>query len=163
MSKRSPPAASKHARTPKIPAKAQRAKRAVVRSPKLSARRAGEESPAVSPSKARNASEQAAPRVEIPAAAFQATPLVENPAAALQQHLKPIMGFDFSSATASLQAHQAKFLDMALANMQFALELAQRVATIRSPLDILGVTAEFTGKRIALFQKYGSLASQELK
>ena len=63
-------------------------------------------------------------------------------------------GFDFSSTTAIMQAHQAKFLDMALANMQFAFELAQRLATIRSPLDILGVTAEFTGKRIALFQKY---------
>jgi hypothetical protein len=160
MSKRSPAAASKHARTPKTPAKAQRAKRAVVRSPKLSAPRAGEESPAVSPSEARNTSEQAAPRVEIPAAAFQATPLVGNPAAALQQHLKPTMGFDFSSATASLQTYQAKFLDMALANMQFGLELAQRVATTRSPLDILGVTAEFTGKRIALFQKYGSLQAR---
>ena len=157
MSKRSPAAASKHARTPKIPAKAQRAKRAVVRSPKLSARRAGEASPAESPSKARNTS---APRLEIPAAAFQAAPLVENPAAALQDR-KPAMtyqvsntGFDFSSATANLQAYQAKFLDMALANMQFAFELTQRLATIRSPLDILGVTAEFTGKRIALFQKY---------
>lgn len=161
MSKRSPAAASKHARTPKIPAKAQRAKRAVVTSRKLSARRVAEASPAESPSKAHDTSGQAAARVEIPAAAFQAAPVVENPAAPLQDHRKPTMtdnasnkGFDFSSATANLQAYQAKFLDMALANMQFAFELAHRLATIRSPLDILGVTAEFTGKRIALFQKY---------
>jgi hypothetical protein len=161
MSKRSPAAASKHARTPKIPAKAQRAKRAVVKSPKLSARRVVEAGPAESPSKAHDTSEQAAPGVAIPAAAFQASPVVENPAAALQADLKPTKtynasnkGFDFSSTTATMQAYQAKFLDMALANMQFAFELAQRVAMIRSPLDILGVTAEFTGKRIALFQKY---------
>ncbi|MEA2893495.1 MAG: hypothetical protein QOI05_4288 [Bradyrhizobium sp.] len=158
MSKRSP--ASKHARTPKIPAKAQPAKRAVVRGPKPSARRVVEASPAEAPSKGHTTSEQAAPGVEIPAAAFQAAPLVENPAAALQDR-KPAMtsnvsnkGFDFSSAAANLQAYQAKLLDMALANMQFAFELAHRLATIRSPLDILGVTAEFTGKRIALFQKY---------
>jgi hypothetical protein len=161
MSKRSPAAASKRARTPKIPAKAQRPKRVVIRSPELSTRRVVEASPAESPSKAHKSSEQAAPGVEIPAAAFQAAALVETPAAALQDDRKPVMtynasnmGFDFSSATANLQVYQAKFLDMALANMQFAFELAQRLATIRSPLDILGVTAEFTGKRIALFQKY---------
>src|SRR4051812_7345216 len=109
MSKRSPAAASKHARTPKIPAKAQRAKRAVVRSPKLSAGRAGEDSPAVSPSKARNTSEQAPPGAEFPAAAFKAPPLVENPAAAVHQHLKRTMDFDFSSAPASLQAIKQSF------------------------------------------------------
>ena len=146
MSKRPPAAASKRARTPKIPAKAQRAKPAVVKSPKLSARRVVEANPAESPSKAHNTSEQAAPRVDIPAAAFQASPVVENPAAK--------RGFDFSLTTANMQAYQAKFLDIALANMQFAFELAQRLATIRAPLDILAVTAEFTGKRIALFQKY---------
>lgn len=161
MSKRPPAAASKRARTPKIPAKAQRAKPAVVKSPKLSVRRVVEASPAESPSKAYNTSEQAAGGVEIAVAALQAAPPVENPAAALQDGRKPAMArnasnnaFDFSSATASLQAYQAKFLDIALANMQLAFEFAQRFAAIRSPLDILGVTAEFTGKRIALLQKY---------
>jgi ribosomal protein S30 len=161
MSKRPPAAASKRARTPKIPAKAQRAKPAVVKSPKLSVRRVVQASPAESPSKAHNTSEQAAPGFEIAAAAFQAVPLLENPMAAHQTDRKPAMtngasnkGFDFSSATTNLQAYQAKFLDMALANMQFAFEFAQRLATIRSPLDILGVTAELAGKRIALLQKY---------
>jgi hypothetical protein len=131
-----------------------------VRGPKPSAQRAVEASPAEAPSKGHSTPEQAAPRVEIPAAAFQAAPLVENPAAALQDR-KPAMtsnvsnkGFDFSSVPANLQAYQAKLLELALANMQFAFEFAHRLATIRSPLDILGVTAEFTGKRIALFQKY---------
>lgn len=158
MSKRPLAAASKRARTPKFPTKAQRAKPAVVKSPKLRVVEAG---PAESPSKAHNSSEQAAGGVEIAVAALQAAPLVENPAAALRDNRKPAMthnasnnAFDFSSATANLQAYQAKFLDMALANMQLAFEFAQRFATIRSPLDVIGVTAEFTGKRIALLQKY---------
>ena len=186
MNKRTPATASKHARTPKTTAKAQRAKRAVVRSPKLGAQHLVEAIPAESPAKARNKSKQAAPVVENPAAlqavavaenppaALQAAPVVENPAealqaarivenppAAFQDARKPAMtnnasnrGFDFSSATANLQAYQAGLLDMALANMQFAFELAQRLATIRSPLEIFGVTAEFTSKRIALFRKY---------
>jgi hypothetical protein len=187
MNKRTPATASKPARTPKTTAKAQRAKRAVVRSPKLGAQRLVEAIPAESPGKGRNKSKpavpvvenspaalQAVPVVENPPAALQAAPVVENPAAALpaariaenppaafQDARKPAMtndasnrGFDFSSAAANLQAYQAKLLELALANMQFAFELAQRLATIRSPLDIFGVTAEFTSKRIALFRKY---------
>src|SRR5258706_9409927 len=42
----------------------------------------------------------------------------------------------------------------AQANMQLAFEFAQRLATIRSPVEILSVIAEFTSKRIAMFQKY---------
>jgi Phasin protein len=63
-------------------------------------------------------------------------------------------GFDFSSATASVRAYQAKLLEMAQANMQFALEFAQRLATIRSPLEFLRVIEELTSKRMAMFQKY---------
>jgi hypothetical protein len=43
---------------------------------------------------------------------------------------------------------------MAQANMQLAFEFGQRLATIRSPVQILTVIAEFTSKRIAMFQKY---------
>lgn len=43
---------------------------------------------------------------------------------------------------------------MALANMEFAFEFTQRLAAIRSPLDMFGITAEFTGKRIALLRKF---------
>ena len=63
-------------------------------------------------------------------------------------------GFDFSLATANVQAYQAKLLEMTQANMQFAFEFAQRLATIRSPLDFPIGIAEFTGKRIAMFGKY---------
>jgi hypothetical protein len=63
-------------------------------------------------------------------------------------------GFDFSSAAASVRAYQAKLLEMAQANMQMAFEFTQRLAAIRSPVEFLGVIAEFSNKRIAMFQKY---------
>jgi hypothetical protein len=187
MNKRTPATASRRARTPKPTAKAQRAKPAVVRSPKPGAQHLVEAIAAEAPAKARNKSRHPVPVVENPAAALQAVPVVENPPAALpaapvvensaaalaaarivekppaafQDAGKPAMtndasnrGFDFSSAAANLQAYQAKLLELALANMQFAFELAQRLATIRSPLDIFGVAAEFTSKRIALLRKY---------
>lgn len=171
MSKRSPATASKRART-KTAAKAQRAKPAVVRSPKLAAEHVVEATPAKSARSSQTSPKpadhvgnpsaplQPTPRVEIPAAAFRAAVRAENPAAALHYDRKASgtksasNPFDFSSAAANLQAYQAKFLDMALANMQFAFEFAQRLAAIRSPLDIFGVTAEFTDKRIALLRKY---------
>jgi hypothetical protein len=59
-------------------------------------------------------------------------------------------GFDFSSATATVLAYQAKLLEMAQANIEFAL----RLATIRSPVEFLSINAEFTSKRMAMFLKY---------
>jgi hypothetical protein len=137
MSKRKPATASKHARSPKIAAKAHRANQAVVRS---------------TPPKRHNESKPEAPRVE-------------NPAAALQDVGKQAMrnndsnkGFGFSSVAANVQAYQAKLLEMAQANMQFALEFAQRLATVRSPVEILRVIEEFTSRRTAMFRKH----SQEI-
>jgi hypothetical protein len=63
-------------------------------------------------------------------------------------------GIDFSSATANLRVYQTKLLEMAQADMQVAFEFAQRLATIRSPLEFLSVIAEFTTKRISMFRKY---------
>ena len=74
-----------------------------------------------------------------------------------KQTMKDIVsskGFDFSSATANVRAYQAKLAEVAQANLQFAFECAQRLATIRSPVEILNVIAEFTSKRIAMFQKH---------
>jgi hypothetical protein len=148
MSKRKPATASKHARSPKIAAKAQRAAQAIVRSPKDSRLRSVAAGSTESAPKRHNDSTQEAP-------------LVENPATALQDVCKQTMtdndskkGFDFSSATANVRAYQAKLLEMAQANMQFAFEFAQRLATIRSPVEFLSVIGEFTNKRIAMFRKY---------
>jgi hypothetical protein len=73
MSKRTPAAASKHARSPKIAAKAQRAAQTIVRSPKIS--RSVAASSAESPPKPRNDSKPTAPLA------------IENPVTALQMSL----------------------------------------------------------------------------
>jgi Phasin protein len=144
MSKRNPTSASKHARRPKITAKPQRANQAILRSAKEGRPRSVAPGPTEPP-----------PRREAE------TALVDNPVTAFQddnkQTTKDIFssqGFDFSSAPANLRAYQAKLVEMSQTNMQFSFEYAQRLATIRSPVEIMNVIAEFTSKRIAMFQKY---------
>ena len=114
MSKRKPATASKHARSPKIAAKAQRANQAIVRSPRDSRLRSVAAGSTELPPKRHNDSKQE-------------TPLVENPATALKDDCKQTMrdsnsktGFEFSSATANVRAYQEKLVEMAQANMQFA-------------------------------------------
>ena len=147
MGKRKPATASKHARSPKIVTKAQRAAQTIVRSPKV--RRSVAASSAESPPKPPKDSKPTAPLV------------MENPATALQEDVSQAMtdnslskGFDLSSATANVRAYQAKLLEIAQANMTFAFEFSQRLATIRSPVEFFTVIAEFTSKRIAMFRKY---------
>src|SRR3954470_9843006 len=107
MSKRPPAAASKHARNAKITAKARRPKAAVLRSSKLSARRVVEARASELRPGAANTSEQAAPRLDIPAAEPQIALRRENPAAALDDGASHGMTYAanrglrfFSSATA---------------------------------------------------------------
>jgi hypothetical protein len=162
MTKRNAATASKHAHSPKIAAKAQRAAQAIVRSPKDSRLGSVETGSTVSLPKRHNDSKQEAPLVENPVTALQQeAPLVENPVTALQDDCKQTMtdndskkGFDFFSATANVRAYQAKLLEMAQANMQFAFEFAQRLATIRSPVEFPSVIAEFTSKRTAMFRQH---------
>ena len=150
MSKRKPATASKHAHSPKIAAKAQRATQAVVRSTKDNRQRpVGVRSNQSPPKRHDDAQQEALP--------------VENPVTALRDKSKQAMtdngskkGIDFSSATANVRAFQAKLLEIAQANMQFALEFAQRLATIRTPVELPSVIAEFTGKRIAMFRKHST-------
>jgi Phasin protein len=113
-----------------------------------------------------NETEQELLLVENPATALEPNDTkqealrVESPALAVEDSKQNMMnkdskkGFDFSSAAANVQAYQAKLLEVAQANLQFAFEFAQRLAAIRSPFEVLGVTAEFTSKRIAMFQKH---------
>jgi hypothetical protein len=158
MSKRSPPAAAKHARNAKVPAKAQRPK-AAVPSSKLSAGRVVETSASELKSNPYNTLEEAAPRLDTPAAESQTAPRRENAAAALEDSINHRMAYNATNRglqfwpTANIQAYQSRLLDFSLANMQVAFELAHRLATIKSPLDVFDLTAEFTGKQIALFHK----------
>ena len=147
MSKRTPATASKHARSPKIAAKAHRAAQTIVRSPKI--RRSVAASSADPPPKPHSDTKPAAPLA------------IENPLTALQEDVSQAMtdsslskGFELSSATANVRAYQAKLLEMAQANMTFAFESSQRLATIRSPVEFFTVIAEFTSKRIGMFGKY---------
>ncbi len=62
--------------------------------------------------------------------------------------------FDLSSATANVRAYQAKLIEMTQTNMAVSFEFSQRLASVRSPVELFTVIAEFTGKRIALIGKY---------
>jgi hypothetical protein len=152
MSKRKPATASKHPRSPKIAERSERANQDVVRSLEDSRPRSVAAGPTESPPERHNDARQEAPFVENPATALQT---------ALQDDCKQTMadndskkGFDFSSAMANVRAYQAKLLEVAQANMQFGFEFAQRLATIRSPVEFPSVIGEFTSKRVAMFQKY---------
>jgi hypothetical protein len=165
MSRRKPAKSSKHARSPKITAKAQRANQALVRSPKPSHLRSVAVGSTDSLPKRHNVSKQEAPVVEkattaLPVAEKPPTtslPAVEKPTTALQASREQTMSdnaqaFGFSSATASVQAYQAKLQEITQANMQFGFEFVQRLAKIRSPFEIPGLLAELTTKQLAMFQ-----------
>jgi phasin protein len=142
--------ASKHAGSPKIAAKAQRAAQAVVRSRKNRPNSARAGTTASPPRRPNDQRQQA---------------FVENPQKALQtvsqgDYKQTVKDSDskkltvFALATPNVQAYQAKLQEMAQANMQFAFDFAQKLVTIRSPLEISGVIAEFTGRWMAIFPKY---------
>jgi hypothetical protein len=142
--KRKPETPLKHARSLKIAA-AERVMEPIVRSPKHEH------------SIATGLSETPFERLE---EGKQDALLAENPVTALQDDGLRTMthnlnkGFDLSSAAANLRAYQAKLLEMAQADMQFGFDFTQRLAAIRSPVDFPSVIAEFTSRRISMFQKY---------
>jgi hypothetical protein len=151
-SKRKSGTASKRARGPKITARAQRNKQAVVRSPKghplrlVAVAARSTETPLL-----HDESKQEAPIVEKPAAAL-------NDFSQMMRANNPKEGIEFSLATENMQVYQAKLLEMAQANMQFAFEFGERLAMIRSPFEFSAVIAEFTNRRIDMFRKYSKMA-----
>ena len=146
MSKRKPATASKHAHGRKIVTKAQQAAQAIVRSPRDSLRSA-EAGPTESPPNSDNDLRQKAL-------------LVDNTAILHDDRKQTMTGIsskeetNLSSATANVRAYQANLLEMAQASMRLSFEFAQRLATIRSPLEFPSVIAEFTSKRVAMFLKH---------
>jgi hypothetical protein len=170
MSKHKPPP-SKHARRAKIATKAQQAAQTIVKSPKDSRLHSAVADSTEPPPKRPNETKQEPVLVENPATALepndtkQEALLVEHPATAEDDGKQKIntdskKRFDFSSAPANVRAYQAKLLEVAQANLQFAFEFAQRLAAVKSPFEFLSVTAEFTSKRIAMFQKYSKELAQ---
>jgi hypothetical protein len=174
MSNRKPAKASKHVRSPKITAKAQRANQAVVRSPKPSHVRSLAVGATESSPKRHNVSKQEAPVFE---KATTALPVAEKPTTSLPAVERPTalqvgreqtmkdkdskQGFGLSLATASVQTYQAKLQEIAQANMQFAFEFAHGLSTIKSPFEIPSVLAELTIKQITTFRNL-VLSSQSL-
>ena len=144
MTKRKATTASKPARSVKVTAKAQRATSAVIKSPRPSRVRAF----------------PAGPIKSSPNGPKQEAAAIESLATAPLKQLisEPILGkgFDFSSATATARAYQAKLLEMTQANMQFALEFGPRFASIRSPAQLVRLIEELTKERIAMFRKYSN-------
>jgi len=136
MAKRKAKTSSKPARSPRA-AKASQWTNATIRSPKPSRLRTVAADPIESSLQNHDDPKQEAP-------------IVERTATALQDSLKPTMepklkkGFDFFSAAATARAYQAKVLEMAQANMLFALEFPRRLAAIRSPVEFLRVLGELT-------------------
>jgi hypothetical protein len=146
MSKRKTARASKHDPA-KMATKAQRAAQVVIRSPKDRVRDAGSTEPTL---KREKDSQRDALLVKDPEL------LVEKPETDLQDHSKHIpdnileKGTDVSLANANVRLYQSKLMEMAQANMQFAFEFSQRLATIKSPVEFPSVIAEFTSKRITI-------------
>jgi hypothetical protein len=152
MSKRKPATASKHAHSPRTAAKAHRAAQDIVRSAKDSVSHSVDTGSTEPPSERHDNPEQDALLVEHLEAIVGNT----EQEALLVTDNNSKKGIDLSSANASVRAYQAKLLEIAQTNMQFAFEFAQRLATIRSPIEFPSVIAEFTSRRIRMFSKHSA-------
>jgi len=154
---RKPATASKRSNHPKVAARAQRNKQALVRSRRDKRLRAVSGDSPESSVEVHADLEQESTNVESRAAALQAillSALQDGFSQKVKEVGDPKKGFDFSLLTPNMQAYQAKLLEVTQANIQFALEFVQRLTTIRSPLEFVAVLAEFAGRRILMIGKH---------
>ena len=146
MNKRKPATAPKRARNPKMAMRAQRNKQNIVRSPKENLLRSVAAVSIEPPLKLHDD-----PRHEVP--------IIESRVDALPDDLSqrmidsdPMKGA--ALATANMQAYQAKLLEIAQANVQFAFDFGLRLAAIRSPAEFSAVITEFTRRRVDMFGQH---------
>ena len=139
MSKRKPVKSSKRARSPAIATRAHEKKQIVVKSARNNLLRSVAAGPIESSLELHDNPKEEALKVE-----KQEAPITANP---VQVDRSQMRGFDFVSATGNMMAYQAKLLEMTQANMRFALEFSQKLATIRSPFQFVDVIVEFTKMR----------------
>jgi len=144
MSKRKPAKSSKRARSPAIAARAHGKKQTVVKSARDNLLR----SVAAGPIESLELHDD--PKEEAPKAEKQEAAIAAN-----QVHVgrSQMRGFDFASATGNMVAYQAKLLEMTQANMRFAWDFSQKLATIRSPFQFVDVIVEFTKRRADMLGK----------
>jgi hypothetical protein len=153
MSKRKPARTSKRARSPKIAAQAQRNKQDIVRSAKDTPLRSVAKGPIEPPAELQYEPPQTviAPKL----------PIKDRTTLNLQDGINgPSEKPDYSIAAANMLAYQTNMLayqmtllEMTHANMRLAFEFSQRLATIRTPYELLDVIFEFTYKRFYLVSK----------
>jgi hypothetical protein len=154
---RKPATRSKNSSRPKVAARAQRNKQALVRSRSDKRLRPVAGGSSESSVEAQPDQKHENSVIENRAAALQAillSALQDGFSQKTKDVSEPRKGFDFSSLTSNMHAYQAKILEVAQANMKFALDFALRLATIRSPLEFIAVLAEFTGRRILMIGEH---------
>ncbi len=144
MSKRKPAKPSKRAR-PAIATRAHGKKQAIVKTARDNLLRSVAAGPIESPPELHDDPEQEAHNIEKQEAPIAAKPVQDGPS--------QVRGFDFASATGNMVAYQAKLLEMTQANMRFAFDFSQRLATIRSPFQFFDVIVEFTKRRADMLGK----------
>ena len=145
MSKRKPAKTSKRARSPKIVAQAQRNKQDIVRSAKDTPLRSVATGPIEPPAELQH---------EPPQTVIEPKPPINRTTLNLQDGINgPSKKPDYSIAATNMLAYQMKLLEMTHANMRLAFEFSQRLATIRTPYELLDVIFEFTYKRFYLVSK----------
>ena len=137
MSKRKPAKSSKRARSPAIATRAHGKKQTVVKSARDNLLRSVAAGPIESP-------------LEHPNVEKQEAPIAANP---VQVGPSQMRRYDFASATGNMVAFQAKLLEMTQANMRFALDCSQKLATIRSPFQFVDVIVDFTKRRADMLVK----------
>lgn len=145
MSKRKPAKASKRARNPAIATRAHGKKQAVVKSAKDNLLRSVTAGPIESPLERHDDPKQEAPNVEKQEAPIAANPVQDGPG--------QMRRLDFASATGNMVAYQVKLLELTQANMRFAFDFSQKLATIRSPFQFVDVIVEFTKRRVDMLGK----------
>lgn len=140
---------------PKVAARAQHKKQSLIRSPKD---RTSRHTSASSPETPREVSHE--PKAEIIDNRARAAALETILQASLQNASGPKMSdnipgkaLDFFLPFASMQAYQAKLLEVAQANTQFVFEFIIRLARTKSPLEFWAVIAELTVRRILIVGK----------
>jgi hypothetical protein len=146
MSKRKSSTAAKRAHHPKTPARAQRKKETIVRSPKDKFLRSVPVDSVEPRPKLHVVSAQETPNADNGKSAFQDDPS-RNVSASNQTKV-------FALAVANPPTYSAKLLEITQANVLLAFEFGSKIAMTKSPTEFLAVSAEFIRRRIDMFGQH---------
>ena len=74
----------------------------------------------------------------------------------VQDAPRQMRGFDPVSVTGTLVAYQLKLFELTQANLQFAFDFSQKLATIRSPFQFADVIVEFAKRRADMLGEHAT-------